>query len=68
MGSTISLTRIPSQERLERLAMLGEWYLHLGRKEQAMRYFKTVEQWRPGSHLADGMPPEGAERKESPSL
>lgn len=47
MGSTISLNRYPSHERLERLALLGEWHMNSGRKDLARECFETVLKWRP---------------------
>jgi len=55
MGSTFSLTRHPSHERLERLTLLGEWHLHAGRADKARLCFETVLKWRPESQEAKDM-------------
>jgi predicted TPR repeat methyltransferase len=51
-GNELFQQLAPSQERLERLALLGEWHLNSGRIQEAKSCFDTVLKWRPQSALA----------------
>lgn len=55
MGTTFSLSRHPSHEHLERLALLGAWHLDSGQKEKARLCFETVLKWMPESQEAKDM-------------